>query len=404
MEVFGQVNREAIYELNPNSAETVCDMIELAGGFTSLANLQKVELSRMSEGGSREVFYIDFTRDPCKQRRLDLMVRDKDRIRVFSIEDLAPKDSVAIYGEVNEPGVYEFQKNMRVSDLILQAGSLKRSAYMLSAELAKVDPGNKIKTVDLNLQRIMQGDTLQDVLLDADDHVFIRKIPKWEIGALVEVQGEVVFPGKYPIKKDSTYLSEVIRDAGGLTEDALIEEARLVRKRDAVIEDKEYERLSQMSRSEMSNSEYEYFVMKHNSENVDEVVVDFARLILQGDASEDVLLKDGDQIIIPKRPGVVYVLGRVSKPGGILFKPGADFDYYIHQAGGYTWDAQKKQTKIIKVTGEIKKVRQTRELEPGDRIFVPRKQDRDYWRAFYDFVIILGQLAAVYLVIRTATQ
>jgi len=347
------------------------------------------------------VIYIDFHHD---DKDGSMTVQNNDRIRVFSIKDQAPQDSVAIYGEVNNPGFYEYQKDMRVSDLILQAGSLKRSAYTLSADLAKVDPGARIKTRTLNLQRLLRGDPEHNLLLSPDDQVFIRKIPQWEIGALVDINGQVQFPGYYPIKKDSTYLSQIIEAAGGFTPEALVEEAKLVRKRDAVIEDKEYERLAQMSRSDMSESEYEYFVMKHNSDNVDEIVVDFERLMIKGDRSEDVLLKDGDLINIPKRPGVVYVTGRVSKPGGILYKPGADFDYYIEKAGGYTWDADKKQTKIIKITGEISKVHKIKTFEPGDRIFVPRKQDRDYWRSFYDVVMILGQLAAVYLVLRTATQ
>ena len=399
--VEGEVNREAIYELNPNANETVQDIIELAGGFTDLAYLHKVELSRLQPDGLRRVIYIDFHHD---DKDGSMTVQNNDRIRVFSIKDQAPQDSVAIYGEVNNPGFYEYQKDMRVSDLILQAGSLKRSAYTLSADLAKVDPGARIKTRTLNLQRLLRGDPEHNLLLSPDDQVFIRKIPQWEIGALVDINGQVQFPGYYPIKKDSTYLSQIIEAAGGFTPEALVEEAKLVRKRDAVIEDKEYERLAQMSRSDMSESEYEYFVMKHNSDNVDEIVVDFERLMIKGDRSEDVLLKDGDLINIPKRPGVVYVTGRVSKPGGILYKPGADFDYYIEKVGGYTWDADKKQTKIIKITGEISKVHKIKTFEPGDRIFVPRKQDRDYWRSFYDVVMILGQLAAVYLVLRTATQ
>ena len=402
--VSGEVNREAIYELNPNTKESVCDLVELAGGFTGLAYLQKVKISRMLRDGSRKAFYIDFKNQPCEKNDTSLVVQDKDRIHIFSIEDQAPHDSVAVYGEVNHPGFYEYHKNMRVSDLVLQAGSLKRSAYMLKAELAKVDPGNKIKMKLLDLQRVMRGEPDHDILLGADDQIFIRKIPKWDIGALVEVQGEARFPGFYPIKKDSTYLSQILKTAGGFTKEALAEETKLVRKRDAVIEDKEYERLAQMARSEMSNSEYEYFVMKHNSAKIDEIVVDFERLMFHQDSTEDILLKDGDLINIPKRPGVVYITGRVSKPGGILFKPGADFDYYIDKAGGYTWDAHKKQTKIIKVTGEIKKVGKIKAFEPGDRIFIPRKQDRDYWRSFYDVVLVLGQLAAVYLVVQTATK
>jgi protein involved in polysaccharide export with SLBB domain len=293
---------------------------------------------------------------------------------------------------------------MRVSDLILQAGNLTRSAYMLEAEVAKVDPGNKISNIRLDLNRLMKGDVTIDIPLEPDDHVFVRKIPNWEVGALVEVRGEVQFPGFYPIIIDTTRLSDIIKDAGGFTEDALIGESKLERQREMLIEDKEFERLAQMSRAEMSDSEYEYLVMKHNSDNINEIVVDFAKLMLDGDKNEDVLLKDGDVIHVPKRPDVIYVSGRVSKPGGILYVEGRNFDFYIDKSGGYTWDADKKRTKIIKVTGEIKDVDEIRRFEPGDRIFVPRKKDRDWWKVFYDSVIVLGQLAAVYLVIRTATN
>ncbi|MBN1480991.1 hypothetical protein EH223_00790 [candidate division KSB1 bacterium] len=404
VDVIGEVNREAIYELNPNRPERLCDIIELAGGLTRFSYMHKIEVSRVTETGSRKVFYVDFSSDPCADDSKNLLLVDRDRIRVFSLEDQAPRDSVAIYGEVNHPGLYEFQQSMRVSDLILHAGNLTRSAYMLEVEVAKVDPGNRITNIRLDLQRVMDGDKDVDLVLEPDDHVFIRKIPNWELGALVQVRGQVRFPGFYPIILDSTRLSDILRAAGGFTEDALIGESKLERKYEMPIEDKEFERLSQMSRADMSDSEYEYLVMKHNSDNINRVVVDFHKLMIEGDKSEDVLLKDGDIIHVPKRPDVVYVSGRVSKPGGILFVPGAHFDYYIQKAGGYTWDADRKRTKIIKVTGEIKDVNDIKLFESGDRIFIPREKDHDWWKVFYDTVMVLGQLAAVYLVIRTATN
>ncbi len=404
VEVMGEVNREAIYELNPNKPERVCDVIDLAGGFTRFSYLQKVEVSSVASNGGRTAHYIDFSSNPCTDSLNNVLLHDKDRIRVFSLQDQAPQDSVSIYGEVNDPGEYEFQYNMRVSDLILQAGNLTRSAYMLEAEVAKVDPGNKISNIRINLQKLMSGHDSVDVILEPDDQVFIRKIPNWELGALVEIRGEVKFPGFYPIIIDTTRLSDIIRHAGGFTDDALIGESKLERKYEMLIEDKEFERLSEMSRAEMSNSEYEYLVMKHNSDNINEIVVDFKKLMLEGNEAEDVLLKDGDVIHVPKRPDVIYVSGRVSKPGGILFVPNASFNYYIQKSGGYTWDADKGRTKIIKVTGEIKDVDDIKAFEPGDRIFVPRKSDRDWWKIFYDSVIVLGQLAAVYLVIRTAAN
>lgn len=404
VEVMGEVNREAIYELNPNKPERLCDIIDLAGGFTRFSYLNKIEVSSVAANGGLTAKYIDFSTNPCSDDSQNVLLQDKDRIRVFSLKDQAPQDSVAIYGQVNDPGEYEFQYNMRVSDLILQAGNLTRSAYMLEAEVAKVDPGNKISNIYLDLQKLLNGDDSLDIVLEPDDQVFIRKIPNWEVGALVEIRGEVKFPGFYPIIIDTTRLSDLIRQAGGFTDDALIGESKLERKHEMIIEDKEFERLSQMSRADMSDSEYEYLVMKHNSDNINEIVVDFNKLMIQGNEAEDVLLKDGDVIHVPKRPDVIYVSGRVSKPGGILFVPEASFHYYIQKSGGYTWDADKGRSKIIKVTGEIKDVGDIKKFEPGDRIFVPRQKDRDWWRIFYDSVIVLGQLAAVYLVIRTATN
>ncbi|MBN1466699.1 SLBB domain-containing protein [candidate division KSB1 bacterium] len=311
--VLGEVNRNAIFELNTNRPDRLCDIIELAGGFTRFSHLNEVEVSRVTDAGGRETFCIDFTADPCR-------------------------------------------------------------------------------------------DDARNLLLEPDDFVFVRKIPNREVGALVEVRGEVLFPGFFPIIIDTTRLSDVIRAAGGFTDDALIGESKLERRREVVLDDKEFERLSQMSRADMSESEYEYLVMKHNSDNINEIVVDFSKLMQAGDHNEDVLLKDGDVIHVPKRPDMVYVSGRVSKPGGILFVPGQDFAHYIDKAGGYTWDADKKRAKIIKVTGEITDRDEIKTFEPGDRIFVPREKDHNWWKIFYDSVIVLGQLAAVYLVIRTATD
>ena len=128
------------------------------------------------------------------------------------------------------------------------------------------------------------------------------------------------------------------------------------------------------------------------------------RMLSDEDAAEDVLLKDGDVIHVPKRPNVVYVSGRVSNSGGILFKSDAAAKYYIQKAGGFTWDADKRRAKVIKVNGEIRSMEDIKSLEAGDRIWVPRKKEMNYWQIFRDFVMVMGQLATVYLVIRTATE
>ncbi|RPH99026.1 MAG: hypothetical protein EHM72_12295, partial [Calditrichaeota bacterium] len=404
VQVIGEVNRQAIYELNPNRHETVLDLIILAGGFTSMALRDRVELSRLHGDGTRELLFLNHAGDSESCSLDSIIVKDNDNIRVFSLKDQAAADSVEIHGEVRKPGVYAYQKNMSVGDLVLQAGGLVRGAYLWEAEIAKIDPANQVKTVKINLEVILGGDKSQDIILDPDDHVFVRKSPGWMTGQLVQVIGEVKFPGMYAIVDDSTTFSQIIADAGGFTEDALIREMRLIRTRKTVIEDKEFARLAGMARSDMSDSEYDYFVMKQNSGDINEVVVDFYKLFVMKDAAEDVLLKDGDVIHVPKRPNVVYVSGRVSNSGGILFKSDAAAKYYIQKAGGFTWDADKRRAKVIKVNGEIRSMEDIKSLEAGDRIWVPRKKEMNYWQIFRDFVMVMGQLATVYLVIRTATE
>jgi protein involved in polysaccharide export with SLBB domain len=306
---------------------------------------------------------------------------------------------------VKNPGIYLLEKNMHVSDLILRAGSLTRSAYLLEAEVAKIDPKKPVKSIRIALQKVMDGsDPAQDVVLGADDFVFIRRIPEWQVGPAVTLRGEFTFPGVYAIVKDSTTLSDIVHQSGGLTPDAYVREAKLIRMSEPLIEDKEFERLKTMARDEMSNLEYEYFVMKQNTSEMREIVVDFYKLLRNNDKSEDVILEDGDIIDIPKRPKVVLVSGCVAKPGGIVFKENTNLKYFIQKAGGYSWDADPKRTKVIKATGEIKDDEDVDKLMPGDRIWVPRKPDRNFWQIFRDVILTTGQIATIYLVIQNAVD
>jgi len=401
VEITGEVFRPAIYELAPGRPEDLGGLIALAGGFTGLAFRGKIEHSRMLPDGSRRISYYNLAADSAAGPEL----ADGDRICVYSVKEQTPRQTVTINGEVNRPGSYEWEAGMRVSDLILKAGSLTRSAWLLKAEVAEVDPNRPPRLREIPLERLMQGreDSL-DLVLGADDQLFIRRIPDWQVGPLVEVRGEVTFPGYYPIVDDSTRLSEIMKNCGGFSPDALISDAKLIRRRQPMPEDREYERLRAMPRDQMSDGEYEYLVMKQNSSDADRIVVDFRRLLQLNDRSQDVALRDGDQILVPKTPRVVQISGCVARPGGVLYKPEADYKYYIAQAGGLSWDADGRRAKVIKASGEIKDDEDVDDLAPGDRIWVPRKPDRNYWQIFRDTILVAGQIATVFLVIQNATE
>ncbi len=401
--ISGEVNRASIFELKPGAKETISDLIHLAGGFTDLAYIQKLEISRLENNGQRKLRYIDFNRIQQGDSTENVALMNNDRITIYSKLEQLDKREVAIFGEIRKPGIYPLEDNMHLSDLILKAGNLNRRAYTLEAEIAKIDPGEPTSFLKVNLDKLgsgTNGDT--DIILEEDDQVFIRRIPRWKVGLTVHIQGEVLFPGRYSIVKDSTYLSAILMKAGGFTDDGFLQESYLMRPSSRTIFDKEFERLKEMRREEMSDLEYQYFVMRQNSENVERIVVDFEKLMQQGDKSQDVILEDGDIIVIPKAPIAVTVTGSVAKPGGVTYVAGQKLSYYLKKAGGASWDAKLSNTKIIKVTGEVVDDEDVKSFSPGDIIWVPRKEDKSFWPTFLQTVSVAAQLASIYLIIDTS--
>ena len=404
--IDGEVRRNQRFELRKDRNERLSELIDLAGGFTDLAYKNKIEISRLLPSGDREVFYVDYCaiekNDSCQQ---NIILENDDKIHVFSILDQTYPKFVHIHGEVKRPGTFPFEENLRVADLIQKAGGLTRSAYLLQCEVAKIDPKMPTHFIKLNLQNILENPSgKENILLEEDDRVFIRKIPEWKVGPTVEIRGEVNFPGIYAITEDSTTLYEILQKAGGFTDKALIREASLIRQSAKMTIDKEYLRLKQIPRDQLSESEYEYLVMKENTQDIGKIVVDFYRLYVKKDMKENVALKDGDMIIVPEAPDVVYVTGRVSKPGGVLFEPGKKIKYYIEKAGGLTWDAKKRSIKVTKVSGEIKDDEDVKDLQPGDIIWVPRKPDRHWWEIFRQTIAVVAQMATVYIVVDQALR
>lgn len=418
--IDGEVHRPAIFELKPDSPERLSDLVELAGGFTEFAYLDKIEISRLHEDGYRHLTYVDFNAIATGDSLQDLRLHNEDHIHIYSKLEQIHDRRVAIFGEVRKPGNYVLEDNMRLSGLILKAGNLTRKAYTVEAEIAKIDPGKPTRFLKVSLEGLAAashghngypangaGDvastTIQtDVLLEEDDQVFVRQIPEWDVGLTVDVQGEVMFPGRYPIVKDSTYLSEILQKAGGFTDEAFVQEAFVMRSSTRLRFDKEFERLKEMRREEMSDLEYQYFVMRQNSADIDQIVVDFEKLVAQNDRTQDIILENGDVIVVPKEPKVVSVTGSVANAGGVTYVPNANLTYYLAKAGGASWDANLGKTKVIKVTGEVIDDEDVKTFEAGDIIWVPRKSDKKFWPVALQTVSVLAQLASIYLIVDTA--
>ncbi len=304
------------------------------------------------------------------------------------------KDFLSIYGGITAPGEYEFVEGDRLSDLLLISHGFTPLADSSYVEISRLDStGNHMVNWVVDGKAILAGQA-EDIPLQRGDRVFVREKAQERRNFVVEVQGEVRYPGLYPITKESTKLSQVIRSAGGFTEHAFLPGAEIIR---TSVSEKEVdlERLLSL-RGYITPLDSAYYNTETSIRLRREVVaVDFERLFLRGDSTQDVTLHAWDVIRVPARKKTVYVFGQVVSPGHVPYEAGQSYDYYIRKAGGYAERARKGDVKIIK--GRTKQwldVGQT-EVEEGDNIWVPMKPHRDF--AYY--MNLYGQVSSALSVI-----
>ncbi len=404
--VSGQVNVPGSYIASP--IDRVSDVIERAKGFSDeplISPEREIERGFPRRRASRrnielhrgdEVIYVDLRRF---QRTGDLRYNPYVRMGDVIYVPVA-KRTVDIYGSVYIPGTYEFREGDTLEDLFEIAGGLRPNANLSGVEVVRFREDNvstETISVDLSANRAMDP----PFLLEPDDRVIVRPILGWREKSTVSIVGEVVRPGAYVIEDGVTRLSEVIERAGGFTPNASLVEATVVRQRALIKPDPEYERLLRAPEAEMTHEEKEYLKAK-SREQAGRVVVDFQKLFLEGESSEDIVLRGGDLINIPRKSETVTVSGEVRNPGIVRYEPGRSPSYYIEKAGGFSRNADKGNTRVIKVdSGAWLMSGDVRNIDPGDVIWVPGKLRRDAWELFKDTTRVMSEIATAIIVVRT---
>ena len=395
--VAGSVESPGIYAVSAYTR--VSEVITEAGGFLENSSHRNIVLTRPDDSNVA----VDILRvERLGDRRRDPHVFGGDVIFVPTREENI--NQVGIYGAVKEGGRFEYAPHDSLLDLISLAYGLTLDVDLLQGELVRFTADDLTTTrIPIDLRNLVSGsDFRENIPLMPDDRVFIRIIPRFHKKDQVTVRGEVYYPGVYHVEEDRTTLSQIIAKAGGVTPNASLAEAEMIRSYNVV--DPEFERLKNIPVADMTESEYEYFRLR-SRENPGRVACDFEKLLAEGLKEFDVALKSGDLIDIPPKSMVVNVSGSVVNPGLIPYEPGMDHKYYISRAGGFSWKARQSKIMIIKgQTGERIKPSKRRKLDPGDTILVPEKPERDYWKFFKDTMLVLGNVATIYLVIQQATE
>ncbi len=303
-----------------------------------------------------------------------------------------------LFGAVKNPGEFEFRPGDRLRDLIDLAGGLRADALTNNIAIVRFAPDGKTRT---EIETDLTASDVQGPELLPDDRIFVRRKPDFRQKFQVEVKGEVFFPGTYAIDEDHTKLSDIIKTAGGLTNRANLYSAHVSRQSLEQVEDPEFERLKSLSVAEMTDMEYQYFKIR-SREEAPSVVVDFGKLFGQGDSSQDIILRDKDEINVPTVSPTVKVAGQVTNQGLIRYVEGQNYEYYIGKAGGFSWNAREGKLRLIKAhSGIWIKPKKDTPIEIGDTIFVPEKQEIDWWVLSKDMLLAVSQIATVMIMIRS---
>ncbi|HET6511143.1 MAG TPA: SLBB domain-containing protein, partial [Candidatus Kapabacteria bacterium] len=310
------------------------------------------------------------TRDP----KYCPLLREGDVIYVPFRREV--EGSVALFGAIRAPGSYEFVEGDSLVGMIANAYGATPNADLTNVEVTRMGAnGEAFITNKYDIANVQPGST-QDVKLQSGDRIFIRERADIRELSRVIVRGEVLRPGVYPITRTSTKLSDIIKQAGGVTEYAHLGGAYVSRplasQEEGVTPEEEQMRLWRLADLDVEDTaNFRVQTMVRSGD----VKVDMQRLIKDGDASADVLLRDGDMVVIPTVPNTVYVWGYVGRMGYLPYVENASVSHYIQAAGGYAPGAVPDETRIIKAQTKQWMEPDETTIQPGDEIYIPKEGD-----------------------------
>ena len=392
VEVKGAVFRPGMYQVggNINSVKT---LIESADGLKEEAFTARAVMHRMKADRSLEVLSVD-VEGILNGTSPDIALKNNDVLFIPTKQEMMEQQTITIHGEVYYPGIYVYADNETVEDFILQAGGLKETASMVKVDVARRIINPKALTTDSVYAKTYSFELKDGFVIDGEpgftlmpfDEVYVRKSPGYNKQQNVTIEGEVMFGGVYTISSKNMRLSDLVRMAGGVNDRAYVAGARLERLYN------EAERKRAEDVLETAKEQYEALMMeqaatskttvdKNATERLNKfkigesysVGIELDKALENPGGDEDLVLREGDKLIVPVYSATVKINGEVLYPNSVGYVKGKKAKYYINQAGGYTSSAKKKQAYIIYMNGMVAKVSDNDKPLPGCEIVVPAK-------------------------------
>ena len=383
VEVHGAVYREGMYELG-DEVHTVRGLIERAEGLKGDAFPGRALLLREREDLTLEMVAVDLA-GVMSGAAPDIELQRNDVLVIPSIHELEERGALTISGEVARPGTYPYAENMTIEDLVVQAGGL-----LDGASTARIDVSRRIKdpkslTPSSELGKIYSFSLKDGLIVDGEpgftlmpyDIVEVRRSPAYRPQERVTLDGEVVFSGGYTLIKKNERLSDLVKRAGGLTSDAYAHGARLIRR----MNDEERAVRETTLRMALQNQQGNGDSLSINKLQLNDyysVGIELDKALAEPGSDYDMVLREGDRLVIPQYVSTVSISGEVMYPNTVLYLQGKNLKYYVGQAGGYGLRAKKSRAYVIYMNGTVTRVRSLRKarIEPGCQIIIPSKRER----------------------------
>lgn len=388
--ISGPVFRPGQYSLDQN--KTLLQLIKSAEGLTGEAFMGRVNVIRTREDLSVENISLNLA-DMLSGKTQDLILQREDQVLIPSKFELREGAFIKISGEVNQgPEVnLPFSANLTLEDAIIRSGGFKESAATSQIEVVRRKRDVNVQSATAQVADIFLFDVNRDLSLDGNDsrfvlepydEVLVRPASNYQPQTFVTFKGEVVSPGIYGIKTKDEKLSDLLVRAGGITAQAYVNGATLLRK--VNLSDEEIAQRNRAVSEIADDAKKGRFEDEQVTKDKQEAIgIDLERILRNPGGREDIILQNGDIINIPRRLETVRLQGELLFPTTVKYRSGSSFMDYISQGGGFTRMSLKRKSYVIYPNGSIDRTRKLLffnvypKVEPGSEIHVPQRTQSD---------------------------
>ncbi len=393
-EIKGAVFRPGMYQVG-GEINSVRTLIEHAEGLREEAFTAHAVMHRMKPDRTLEVLRLDID-GILDGTKADIDLKPNDVLFIPTRQDMMEEQTITIHGEVHFPGIYRYASNETIEDFILQAGGLTETASTVKIDVSRRITNPGAMTTDSLLSRTYSFQLKDGFVIEGEpgftlmpyDEVYVRKSPGTNKLQNVQIEGEVMFAGTYTISSKNMRLSDLVNAAGGVNDRAYVRGARLerrytqeermnaveaLRKAREQAEMNLQEQIAKSGNANLANLNQSQALQKYEVGETYPVGISLDLALSNPGSDEDIVLREGDRIIVPQYTGTVKISGEVMHPNSVAYEAGRKVSYYIDQAGGYGTKARKRQAYIIYMSGKVAKVNHGAKPQPGCEIVVPSK-------------------------------